>query len=680
MSTNWLITQEKLHEFEAIPFDRIHKEHFLPALTHHLVTARERIKRLRESGDIPTFENTILALECASEELDTVVEIYYNLMSSHSDDEFKNLAQEISPLLSEFSSEIALDSVIFDKVKEVYDKAESLGLKGEEFRLTEKTYKSFVRNGALLEESKKARLKELDKELSRLSPQFSQNLVGATNAFELLITEKEKLLGLPESVLEEAAHLAGQKGKEGWLFNLQVPSVQGILTYAQDRKLRKQISLAYGSRAFNDSFDNQKILLDTVALRKERADILGFATHADYVLTERMAGSPEKVVQFLERIYEAALPKAKAEHRELAEFARAEDGIDLLEDYDAAYYTEKLKKKLYDFDDEILRPYFKMEEVMKGIFKIAGRLYGIRFEKNLTLPVYHPDVSVYEVRDQDGEFLGLFYVDLFPRETKNGGAWMTTYRSQGLRGGKVERPHVSIVANLSPSTPNRPSLLKLYEVETIFHEFGHALHGLLSRCRYVSLGGTNVYWDFVELPSQIMENWAHEKEALDLFAYHYETGEKLSDNLIEKVKAAKKFQAGMFSLRQLGFGFLDLAWHYHGHEQNASVVETEEKVMQRIRLYPRVAEKNASCQFSHIFAGGYSAGYYSYKWAELLEADAFFYFRKKGIFNPDVAQSFRKNILERGNTMPPMELYKNFRGQEPDPQALLKKTGLMEEE
>ena len=662
--------------FDTIPFDKLKIEHFMPAIEEGLKVARENVKAIKDDPASPDFDNTILAMQTSGELLDEVTTVYFNLYSAESNDEFKALAQKISPMLAEFQTQVLTDSDLFKKVEKVYKNQESLN--AEQKRLVEHYYKQFVRNGANLPPEKKKKLEEIDKELSTLSPKFSQNLLKSTNAFELYITDEKDLEGLPEGAKEAAAYAAKKKEKDGgWLFNLQIPSVLPILKYAKNRKLREKISRAYRARAFKDKFDNREIIKRTVRLRQERAELLGYKTHAQYVLEERMAETPKTVEKFLDRIYSIAFPAAKKEVEEIQKLAKKADDIEDFQTWDSAYYSEKLKKLKYNYDEEELRPYFKVEYVIQGLFKVAEKLYNITFKELKGIPVYHEEVKVFELDDKDGSHLGLLYLDLFPRETKRSGAWMTNFKTQGFAHGEIRRPHVGIVANLTASTDKKPSLLELSEVQTLFHEFGHALHGLLSDCTYQTLASPNVYWDFVELPSQIMENWALEKEALDMFAKNYKTGEKMPDELIQKVKKAENFNKGIANIRQLTFGFLDMAWHAQDPKNIEDVVAFEEKVIDKTRLYPKVDGTNISCCFGHIFAGGYSSGYYSYKWAEVLEADSFQLFKEKGIFNQEVADSFRKNILAKGNTAHPMELYVKFRGREPDPDAMLKRDGLL---
>jgi len=661
---------------DTIPFDKLKTEYFMPAVEKGLEVARENIKKIKENTEKLNFDNTVLALETSGELLGDVTTIYFNLYSAESDDEFKALAQKISPMLAEFSTQIHTDTELYKKVEAVYQNQEKLN--DEQKRLVEHYYKEFVRNGASLPPEKKKKLEEIDKELSMLSPKFSQNVLKATNAFELHITDEKEIEGLPEGAKEAAAFTAKKKGKDkGWLFTLQAPSVIPVIKYAKNRKLRETISRAFRARAFKDEFDNREILKRIAQLRQERAELLGYDTHAQYVLEERMAETPEIVMEFLERIYSIAYPAAKKEKEELQKLAKETDNIDELQGWDAAYYSEKLKKIKYDFDEEELRPYFKVENVIDGLFKVAETLYNIKFKQIENIPTYHEEVKVFEVNDKNGSHLGLLYMDLFPRETKRGGAWMTNFKTQGLSHGEVRRPHVGIMANLTPSSDKKPSLLELSEVQTLFHEFGHALHGLLSDCTYTTLASPNVYWDFVELPSQIMENWTLEKEALDMFAKHYKTGERMPDELIKKVKKAENFNKGNANIRQLSFGYLDMAWHAKDPRKIEDVAAYEDEVLEKTQLYPQVEGTNTSCSFGHIFAGGYSSGYYSYKWAEVLEADSFQLFKEKGIFNQEIADSFRKNILSRGNTAHPMELYVKFRGREPDPDAMLKRDGLL---
>lgn len=678
MSSNPLL-QPFTNKDQAVPFDLIKVEHYLPALDEAVKVAKENIAKIKANSAAPDFENTIVALEAASELSDKIASIYSNLEVANADEPLQALAKEIYPKLTALSSDISLDDEIFKRVKAVYDKRESLKLNKEQSRLLEKTYLAFTRNGALLSGQDKETLRQIDQELSVLGPKYSENVLKATNAFEMVLDKKEDVEGLPEGVLEGAAAMAEAKGHKGkWLFNLQIPSYLPFMTYAHSRPLREKMWRAYSSRAYKGEFDNQETVLKIVELRNKRAKLLGFESHADFVLAERMAKDPKTVKEFLNKLLAASKAAGQKDVAEIANFANKLDGLVEIKPWDFGYYSEKLKEEKYAFNEEDLRPFFKLENVVEGVFAHAKKLYGLTFKENKNIPVYHPEVKAYEIyEEQSGKYMGLFYTDYFPRETKKGGAWMTQFRGQGLIENEMKRPHVSIVCNFTKPTPTKPSLLTYDEVRTLFHEFGHALHGILSECTYQSLSGTSVYWDFVELPSQIMENWVGEKEGLDLFARHYETNQPMPADLIEKLKASQKFQAGYMSCRQLQFGMLDMAWHSTDPGAIKDVDSFEDKATSETRLFPRVEGANSSCSFSHIFAGGYSAGYYSYKWAEVLDADAFEYFKEEGLFNQDVAKKFKDNILSRGGTEHPMELYKKFRGREPDPNALLRRDGLI---
>lgn len=663
---------------QAFPFDQLQTEHFMPGLAEALKLSRERLQEIRENTAPANFENTMLALETFSEPAELVTGIYFNLFSAEASEALQALAKDISPVMAAFQSEINLDPVLFQRVKEVYDNREKLNLNAEQKQLVDKSFKNFTRNGALLAADKKEKLKALDKELAVLSPQFSENLLKATNAFELWIDNADDLKGLPDGAIEAAAMMAEKKGQKGkWLINLQMPSYLPAMEYLDRRDLREKLWRASNSKSFNDSWDNQDTVRKMVSLRAERAKLLGYATHAAFVLEERMAETPDQVNKFLDKLYAPSRKAADKDIQDLRDFRKTKENADQIMPWDFNYYSEKLKAEKYDFNAEDLRPYFKLENVVQGVFEHARRLYGLQFVKRNDVPVYHPEVETFEVTDEKtGENIGLFYTDFFPRETKHGGAWMTTFRDQGFFGGAIRRPHVSIVCNFTKPTATKPSLLSYEEVQTTFHEFGHALHGLLSKCTYRSLSGPNVYWDFVELPSQIMENWTKEKEGLDLFAKHYETGRTIPEELIAKMIRAEKFQAGYFSLRQLNFAYLDMKWHTADPTAVADVAGFETMATAKTQIFPSVEGTNSSCSFGHIFAGGYSAGYYSYKWAEVLDADAFEYFKEKGLFNSEVAGLFRDNILSRGGTEHPMVLYKRFRGREPDPEALLRRDGL----
>jgi peptidyl-dipeptidase Dcp len=610
----------------------------------------------------------------------------------------QTLTKEISPVLASFSSDLLLDGGIFQRVKEVWEKHQAGGagaLQGEELRLTKKLYRDFVRNGALLSEEKKEQLRAIDQEFSVLSPEFSDNVLKATNDFKLVIDKREDLAGLPASTVEAYAEAAKEAGLDGkWVVTLHAPSLTPFLTYSEKRDLREKLWRAYNARAIET---NPKVLKRIVELRFKRAELLGYKTHADFVLEERMAGTPNGVTSFLSRILAKVTPAAKRDLDEVKAFKKDIVGETTFEPWDYGFWSEKLKMKLHDLDEEVLRPYFQLENVIDGVFEHAKRLYGISFRAISNIPTYHPEVKTYEVIEAaaDGKperHIGLFYADFFPRASKRSGAWMTSFREQGFyqTTGAVERPHAAIVCNFTKPTASAPSLLTLDEVKTLFHEFGHALHGLLSDCKYVSLGGTNVYWDFVELPSQIMENWVGEREALSLFAKHFQTGEVIPQELTEKIRKSAQFQAGYFALRQLNFASLDMAWHalspsspgigshfVTGQATDEEVLAFEREATAKTSLFAPIDGASPSTAFSHIFAGGYSAGYYSYKWAEVLDADAFEYFKEKGLFDPEVARKFRENVLSKGSSEDPMELYKRFRGREPDPDALLRRDGLI---
>lgn len=660
--------------FGAIDFTQVRDEDFTPAFDAALEEARRNLKKIREVGQ-PDFQNTIEALEFSTDRLDAVSSIFSNLLHAHTNERMQEMAKEIMPKLAGFSNDISLDEELFKRVRAVHEGRGKLALSQEQEKLLDKTYRFFVRNGALLDENAKQRLREVDARLSILSQQFGENVLKASNAFELVLTDRNDLAGLPDAVIEAAEATAKERGREGaWVFTLDYPSYLPFMKFSERRELRERIWKAFASRATTGEFNNRELAKEIANLRHERARLLKYETHAHFTLEERMAAAPENVRGFLERLQKASRKAAEKDVEELSRFSGMKD----LRPWDFAYWSEKLKQKKYGLDEQALRAYFPLERVVAGVFEHARRLYGLSFKRRTDLPAYHPDVEVYEVSDEkDGEHVGLFYADFFPRASKRGGAWMTSFRDQGFCQGCVLRPHVSIVCNLSKPTPTRPSLLDLQEVRTVFHEFGHALHALLSNTHYRSLSGTNVYWDFVELPSQIMENWLKEKESLDLFARHYETGEAIPEEMVRQIAESSRFQAGWQSLRQVSLALLDLAWHAVDPAVVEDVEEYEKRALEACTLFPHVPGTSTSCSFSHIFAGGYSAGYYSYKWAEVLDADAFELFRERGLFNPEVASAFRNHILSRGGTEHPMELYKRFRGREPDPDALLRRDGLL---
>jgi len=673
-----LLTQKFTTKYGTAPFNSIKTEDFLPALKEGIEIARKEIDAIVNNPEEPTFENTIEAMTFSGDILERASSIFFNLHSAETNDEIQKIAVEVSPLLSEFGNDIRLNAKLFERVKAVYDNKANLNLTPEQTTLLDKKYKSFSRNGANLHEDKKTRLREIDKEMSKLSLEFGENVLAETNAYQLHITDGKDLSGLPEGTIEAARELAKDAGKEGWIFTLDHPSYIPFVTYADNRELRKEIAIAFGARAFKgNEFDNREIVLQIVKLRYERANILGYASHADFVLEERMAENPVKVKTFLNDLLVKAKPAAEREFAELAAFAKELDGIEQLEKWDGAYYSEKLKQKLFNLDDEKLKPYFKLENVLNGAFVIAGKLYGLTFKEVQDIDTYHKDVTTYEVNDESGNLVTIFYADFFPRKGKRNGAWMTSYKSQYVKDGVNERPHVSIVCNFTKPTGTKPSLLTFNEVTTLFHEFGHALHGMLADTIYPSLSGTSVYWDFVELPSQVMENWCYEPEALALFAHHYQTGEVIPIEYINKIKESASFQEGIATMRQLSFGLLDMGWHSEDPSGITDLKAFETAQFAATQLYPDVAANAMSTAFSHIFQGGYASGYYSYKWAEVLDADAFEYFQEKGIFDRETATKFKENVLSKGGTEHPMLLYKRFRGQEPKPEALLKRAGLL---
>jgi len=667
-----------LSPFDEAPFSQIKNEHFTPAFLQAMDDARAEIDAITRNSEKPTFENTIEALEFSGQQLDRISSVFFNLNSAETNKEIQKIAQEVSPLLSEFGNDITLNEELFKRIKTVYGQKDNLNLSIEQQTLLDKRYKSFSRNGANLSGDKKKRLREIDSEASRLKLKFGENILAETNKYEMHLTNKDDVNGLPEGAKEMAAQLAKSKKKEGWLITLDYPSYIPFMKYAKNRELRKKLSLAFGSKAFKgDELDNQENVLKIANLRHERANLLGYETHAHFVLEERMAENPEKVHSFLNELLEKAKPAAEREFKQLEDFAKEHDGIEQLQKWDGSYYSEKLKQKLFNLNDEQLKPYFKLESVIDGVFKVAEKLFGLQFEEVFDVEKYHEEVKTFRVYDSDKNFISLFYADFHPRSGKRSGAWMTSFKSQWKKDGENVRPHISNVCNFTPSTETKPSLLTFNEVTTLFHEFGHGLHGMLADTTYPSLSGTSVYWDFVELPSQVMENWCYEKEALELFATHFETGEVIPMELVQKIKESATFQEGMATLRQISFGLLDMSWHGTDPSDIKDVKEYETKVFSGTNLYPETSETCMSTAFAHIFQGGYSSGYYSYKWAEVLDADAFAYFKEEGIFNKDVATKFKDNVLSQGGTENPMVLYKRFRGAEPKVEALLERAGLL---
>tara|TARA_B110000459_G_scaffold202938_1_gene257485 strand:- start:124 stop:2154 length:2031 start_codon:yes stop_codon:yes gene_type:complete len=664
--------------YNTAPFSKIKTDHFLPAFVRAIKNAKIEIGLIADSKDTPSFKNTIEALDFAGEQLDRISSIFFNLNAAETNESIQEIAQEVSPLLTEFSNDVALNATLFERVKLIYNSRNSLSLSKEQKTLLDKKYKGFSRNGANLNKEQKETLRAIDKEQSKLKLSFGENILAETNRYELVITDLSDLNGLPEGAIEAAKQTANEKGKKGWLITLDYPSYVPFMTYAKNRTLRKELALAFGRKGFqNDALDNQEIVLKISQLRFKRAQLLGYKTHAHFVLEERMAKTPGTVRNFLEDLLEKALPAAKKEFQELEAFAKKMDGIDGLEKWDSAYYSEKLKQDRFNFDDEQLKPYFKLENVIEGAFKVAHKLFGLNFIKTQNIDVYHKEVMTYKVVDLEQNLVSIFYADFFPREGKRNGAWMTSFKPQYIKNGTQERPHVSIVCNFTKPTSTKPSLLTFNEVTTLFHEFGHALHGMLANTTYPSLSGTSVAWDFVELPSQIMENWCYEKEALALFANHYKTGDNIPMQLIDKIKAASTFQQGMQTLRQLSFGLLDMSWHGTDPSTITNVKQHEKAAFKQTELFPDVQQNCMSTAFSHIFQGGYSSGYYSYKWAEVLDADAFEYFKENNLFDPKIANDFKDHILSKGGTEDPLELYIKFRGQKPKANALLRRSGLI---
>ena len=663
--------------FESAPFSKIKIEDYKPAFIQAIEEAKAEIDAITANPEAPTFANTIEAMELSGEKLGRISSIFFNLNSAETNDEIQEIAQEVSPLLSEFGNDVRLNQDLFERIKVVYNQKDSLNLTDEQAYLLEKKYKGFSRNGANLNEEDKNKLREIDKQLSMLSLQFGENVLAETNAYELIITDENDLKGLPQYAIDQAKADAEQKNHEGWLITLQAPSYIPFMQYAENRELREKLFRANGVKAYqNNEFNNEENVKNIVKLRHERAKILGYKTHADYVLEERMAKTPTTVLDFLNDLLTKAKPFAEKEIEELTAFAKETDGIDTLQRWDHAYYAEKLKQKKFSLSDEELKPYFQLENVIQGAFDVATKLYGITFKEIHNIDKYNDEVTTYEVLDKNGAFLSLLYADFFPRAGKRPGAWMTSFREASNVNGNTKRPHVSIVCNFTKPTKDTPSLLTFQEVTTLFHEFGHALHGMLPNTTYESLSGTNVYWDFVELPSQFYENFCYEPEALKLFAKHYQTGEIIPQELIEKVKASSSFMEGYQTVRQLSFGLLDMAYHANDLAEINDLQQFEKETFKRTELYPEIDKNMMSTSFSHIFQGGYSSGYYSYKWAEVLDADAFAFFQETGIFNPETAQKFYK-LLSSGGTVEPMKLYEEFRGHKPTADALLKRAGLV---
>ena len=676
MKTNPLLTESSA-PFGAPQFDKIENEHYLPAFETAIAEAKAEIDAIIANEEEPTFENTIEAMEYAGETFGNVASIFYNLMEANTNDQMQEIAEQLSPMITEYEIYVSLNPVLFEKVKTVYEKRNELGLAQDQMKLLEDNYKGFVRGGANLSDEDKELYSKWSEELSLTTLQFSKNVLAATNAYVLNITDEADLAGLPEFVRTMAAETAAEKGLEGWAFTLQAPSYSPFLKYSENRELRRQIWTAYNTRAIGGEFDNTEIVKKIVDLRIKIANILGYETYADYALEERMAKNKQTVTEFIMNLLEPSLPFAKKDVADVFAYAK-KNGFEgkRLESWDFSYWSEKYQQAEYSLSAEELKPYFQLESCIDAVFGLATRLYGISFTELDNVPVYHEDVKVYEVKDADGSHLALFYADFFPRASKRGGAWMTEFRGQSIKDGVEKRPFISIVCNFTKPTADAPSLITHDELTTFLHEFGHALHGIFAQGRYGSLTGTNVSRDFVELPSQIMENWAFEPEYLNSFAKHYQTGEPIPADLIEKIVAAKNYLAGYAQVRQLHYGLLDMSWHTLTAVPEEGTVEFETKALAPYAVMPAVEGTAFSGSFSHIFSGGYSAGYYSYKWAEVLEADAFSLFKEKGIFNTEVAASFRENILSKGGAQDEAVIYRNFRGHDPQPEALMQKLGL----
>lgn len=674
---NPLLT-ESSHPYGAPAFDKIRNEHYLPAFKAGIEEAKAEIDSIVSNPAEPDFENTIEALEYSGRTLNRVSGIFYNLMEADTDDEMQAIAEEVAPLMTEYSMYISLNKPLFERVKAVYMKKDSLDLAQDQKKLLENTYESFARNGANLSDEDKETYSKYAGELSLATLQFSKNVLASTNAYTLHITDSTDLAGLPQYVVDMAAMYAKEKGLDGWVITLDYPSFGPFMKYSENRELRKDVYMAYLTRSVGGEFDNTEIVKKIVDLRIKMSKLLGYETYADYALENKMAKDPETVNAFLKELLEPTMPFAKQEIADILEFAK-ENGYEdsELKSWDFSYWSEKYREARFNLNEEQLKPYFRLENCIAAVFDLANRLYGLTFTEIHDVPVYHKDVKVYDVKDADGRHMALFYADFFPRASKSGGAWMTAFREQCIYNGVEERPFISIVTNFTKPTENAPSLLTHGEFVTFLHEFGHSLHGILAEGRYPSLTGTSVPRDFVELPSQIMENWAYEPEYLDTFAKDYRTGEVIPDSLITKIVASKNYLAGYSQVGQLRYGIMDMAWHTLTAVPEESTVDFERETVAPISIIPAASGTAFSPTFSHIFAGGYAAGYYSYKWAEVLEADAFSLFKEKGIFNKEVADSFRENILSKGGSEDVAVLYKRFRGHNPEQEALMEKLGLV---
>lgn len=663
-------------DFDYAPFNQIKNSDYLTSIRHGINELKSEIDTILSNKNT-TFKNTIEALDYSGLKLDRITSIFFNINAAETSKEIQDIAVTLSPELSELKNYILLNDKLYKKVKTVYNLTDKNSLSNEENTLLENTYKSFLRNGANLSNKDKNKLRKLDIMLGKLSLNFGQNLLKETNEYELLISDEKKLDGLSNDHKEAAKMLAKSKNKKGWLFTLDYPSFSALITYCKNRSLRKEITIAFGQRAFkNNESDNQKVILEIINLRYQKAILLGYKSYSEYVLEERMAKNTKNVMNFLEGLVEKVKPVAKKEFKVLENYAKSIDNIDNLEKWDISFYTEMYKKHKYDVDQEKLKPYFSLTNVLNGAFEISNKLYGLNFKKISTIDTYNDEVNTYEVKDEKNNFIALLYTDFHPRKGKRGGAWMTSYKPQYIFKNNNQRPHISIVCNFTRPIKNKPSLLTFNEVTTLFHEFGHALHGILANTKFKSLSGTNVSWDFVELPSQIFENWCYEEEALNIFAFHYKTKKLIPIELINKIKESANYNQASQTLRQLSLAILDMNWHNINPIKIKSVKDYEHKILKKLTFIKDLNVTCTSTSFSHIFQGGYSSGYYSYKWAEVLDADAFEYFKEKGIFNKSIASKFKDNILSKGGTQDPMDLYIKFRGRKPKINALLNRAGI----
>ena len=674
-NTNPLL-QESTLPYGAPQFDKIKSEHYMPAFKEGIAQAKAEIDAIVANSAQPDFENTIEAMERSGKTLNKVSSIFFNLLEADSDETLQQIAEEVSPLLNDYQMYVSLNEKLFARVKSVWERKEGLGLAQDQMTLLEKTYKSFTRGGANLQGEDRQKYAQLSEQLSLATIRFGRNVLAATNAYKLNITDEAKLAGMPDYLKELGKQTAEEAGQQGWTFDLSYPSYGPFMRFCDDRELRKEMYLAYNSRGLKEEGDNTELVKEIASLRLQIANLLGYETYAHYALEERMLKTPSQVNGFLEDLLQASLPKARKEVKAIQDYAAAHGFKGELQSWDFSYWSEKLKNERYTISDAELKPYFRLDDCIDAVFGLAGKLYGLSFEERSDIPVYHPDVKVYDVKNEQGRHMALFYVDFFPRASKRNGAWMTEFRGQSIVDGTEYRPFVSLVTNFSKPTAGEPSLITPDELETLLHEFGHSLHGMLAEGRYESLCGTNVARDFVELPSQIMENWAYEPEFLQSFAKHYKTGETIPAELIEKISASRNYNAAYLQVRQLNFGILDMAWHDQKTMSEEPTVEFEKSVLSRMAVLPDVPGTAISTSITHLFSGGYAAGYYSYKWSEVLEADAFSLFKEKGIFSREVAESFRANILSKGGSEDEAVMYRNFRGHDPEVGALLRKLGI----